>query len=106
MVTEKELDRLFKTNALDKRAIDMLDNLKCAYSTYADFQMETLKVMEKLDAPDGTFGILCHLSAQSRRDAQDMYRLWYESVDFEYMSDDVYKAVSDAYYEVLSDNKF
>lgn len=104
MVTLKELDRLLKTNEADKKALGMLDNLMCAYNTYNDFQKEALKVSEKLDIPDGALGFLCHLSARSRKDAQDMYRIWYESVDVVPMSDAVFRAIADAYDDILSDN--
>lgn len=106
MITQKEFDKLYKANAADKRALDMLDNLKCAYGTYAEFQMAALKVSEKLNAPTGSLGVLCALSAQSRKDAQDMYRLWYESIDVMPLSSDVYKAVTDAYNDIKFDNQF
>lgn len=106
MITQEEFDKLYKANAADKRALDMLDNLKCAYITYADFQTAALKASEKLDAPTGSLGVLCALSAQSRKDAQDMYRLWYESIDVMPLSTEVYRAVTEAYNDIKFDSQF
>ncbi len=97
MISRKELDVLYQRNLADKRALDMLDNLMCAYDTDSDFQTEVLKVMEKLNAPTGTFGILCMLSTRSRKDAEDMFALWYESVDIANLSEEVFLAIVSSY---------
>lgn len=100
MITQKEFDRLKKMNSSDKRALDMLDNLMCAYSIYSDFQDQTLKTMAKLEAPTGSFGTLCSLSAEALRNAQDMYCQWYHGVDVISLSEDVFKAIIQAYNDI------
>ena len=100
MITQKEFDRLKKMNVSDKRALDMLDNLMCAYSIYSDFQDQTLKTMAMLDAPTGSFGTLCGLSAEALQNAKDMYCQWYEGVDVISLSEEVFRAIAQAYNDI------
>lgn len=100
MISDVEFDRLYKMNAADKVAIEMLDNLRCAYANYANFQSEALKVSARYELPTGALGALCTISACSRKGAEETFVLWYESFDTLPLSDRVYKAVIEAYKDI------
>lgn len=87
-----KLSELVKQNRVDGRALDALDTLQCTYDIAEDLQHEVLKLKDKLDAPDGTFGTICKLTSDMREQAEALFLAYYEGMDphdFTSLSDEV-----------------
>lgn len=87
------LNKLIKQNRLDKRPLEALDALQCAYDIDEDLQREVLRLKDELDAPEGEFGTLCELVSEMREQAEALFLAYYAELrrneSFESLSTEV-----------------
>lgn len=79
-MNRKKLEDAIKSNAVDRRALDMLDTLSCIRDLYSDVQMEVLRIKDEHDVPDGAFGNICKFAEEFRQYADDMFEGYYDSM--------------------------